>query len=150
MGRCLKNSCQACAHSFSDPITGTCTKFSTEIPGCLFYESENICQSCKLGYLSVINNTCVKNYIKFCSVQKNFEECLLCENGLIKNGDCINADTCSNVDPKCLACYYDEIQNSTEVNSQTGIESQNVSTSNGWFFIQKSIFIFLKKILLKF
>ena len=89
----------------------------------------------------MINSTCVKNYIKFCAVQKNFEECLLCENGLIKDGDCVNSDTCQNVDPKCRACYYEEIQTNSEINSQTGIESQNVTTSNGIIYLLNLILI---------
>jgi hypothetical protein len=115
---------------------------SSKIPGCLFYESESNCQSCKLGYLSVINDTCVKNYIKFCSVQKNFEECLLCENGLIKNGDCVNSDTCQNIDLKCKACYYEEITSDQSVISQTGIETQAVPTSKGNVMVLFLVYFF--------
>ena len=131
LGRCQNNICQACIHSFNDSSTGVCTTVSNQVEGCFFYDPDGKCKNCRLGYLSLIEGTCVKNYIKFCLVQKNFEECLLCENGLIKNGDCLQTDTCEEIDPNCIACYYQSDILNNSVNSQTGVTQDSVLKTTG-------------------
>ena len=119
LGRCVDGFCQNCYNSYTDPDTGKCIPVSSLIEGCYLYSDTNTCKQCDIGYFTVVDGICVKNYIKFCLVQKNYQECSLCESGL-SNSNCVSTSPCK-ID-NCLSCYRRETNINT-INSQTGIHN---------------------------
>ncbi len=102
---CPSGKCQYCAEGYVSKVNNTCTKSSSIIDRCVFYQGEGICEKCSMGHQVDSAGKCVPITIPNCvSADPETGTCSTCSAGILeKNGECLPTNKCTIAN--CNYCY---------------------------------------------